>query len=112
MLIGSKRRLTQLISDQTINVEDFDIKRAKKTKSLGLHIDESLSWNAQVDHITTKVTSALAGLRLVRDTVDFSTLIVTYKSLIQPYFDYCAEIWGCLVATLSNKVQKLQNRAF
>ena len=112
MLIGSKKRLSQLISDQTINVGDFNIKRVKKTKSLGLCIDESLSWNAQIDHITTKVTSALASLRQVRDTVDFPTLIVIYKSLIQPYFDYCAQIWGCLGATLSNKVQKLQNRAF
>ena len=33
------------------------MKRVKKTKSLGLNIDESLSWNAQIDHITTKVTS-------------------------------------------------------
>ena len=43
MLIGSKKRLSQLISDQTINVGDFNIKRVKKTKSLGLCIDESLS---------------------------------------------------------------------
>ena len=100
MLIGSKRRLSQLIPDPTIYDGDFNIKRVKKTKSLGLNIDESLSWNAQIDHITTKVTSALASLRQVRDTVDFSTLIVIYKSLIQPYFDYCAQIWGCLGATL------------
>ena len=79
---------------------------------MGLNIDESLSWNAQIDHITTKVTSALASLRQVRDMVDFSTLIVIYKSLIKPYFDYCAQIWGCIGVTLSNKVQRLQNRAF
>ena len=72
----------------------------------------SLSWNAQIDHITTKVTSALASLRQGRDTVDFSTLMIIYKSLIQPYFDCCAQMWGCLGATLSNKLQKLQNRAF
>ena len=67
------------------------------------------------DHYTTgapTLTSALASLRQVRDTVDFSILIVIYKSLIQPYFDYCAQIWDCLGATLSNKVQKLKNRAF
>ena len=57
MLIGSKRRLSQLISAPTIYVGDFNIKRIKKTRSLGLNIDESLSWNAQIDHITTKVTN-------------------------------------------------------
>ena len=110
--MGSKKRLNQLISDPTIYVGDFNIKRVKKTKSLGLNIDESLSWNAQINHITTKVTSAIASLRQVRDTVDFSTLVVMYKSLIQPFFDYCAQIWGCLGGTLLNKLQKLQNRAF
>ena len=79
MLIGSKRRLSQLISDPTIYVGDFNIKRVKKTKSLAPNIDESLSWNAHIDYITTKVTSVLANLRQVRDTVDFSTLIVIYK---------------------------------
>ena len=46
MLIGSKRRLTQLTSNPTIYVGNFNIKRVKTTKSLGLNIDESLSWNA------------------------------------------------------------------
>ena len=35
-----------------------------------------------------------------------------YQSIIQPYFDYCAQVWGCLGKTLAVKVQKLQNRAF
>ena len=46
MLISTKERLNQLISDPIICVGDFNIKRVKKTKSLGLNIDESLSWNA------------------------------------------------------------------
>ena len=66
----------------------------------------------RIDHITTIVTAALASLRQVRDTVDFSTLIIIYKSLIQPYIDYCAQIWVYLGATLSNILLKRQNRAF
>ena len=101
--------MSQLIFDPTIYV-GFQYQKGKKDKILGSDLDESLSWNAQIDHITTKVTSALASLRQVRDTVDVYTLIVIYESLIQPYFDYCAQIWGCLGATLH--YQKLQNRAF
>ena len=41
MLIGSKKRLNQSISDPIICVGDFNIKRVKKTKSLGLNVDES-----------------------------------------------------------------------
>ena len=34
-----------------------------------------------------------------------------YNALIQPYFDYCSEVWGHCGATLANKLQILQNRA-
>ncbi len=75
-------------------------------------IDESLTWTAQVEHISKKVTSGLAILRQLRDTVEFNILITIYQSIIQPYFDYCAQVWGCLGKTLAAKLQKLQNRAF
>ena len=35
-----------------------------------------------------------------------------YQSIIQPYFVYCAQVWGCIGKTSAVKVQKLQNRAF
>ena len=59
-------------------------------------IGESLIWNAQVDKITGKVTSGLGILRRLRDIVDYQTLIITYVSIIQPHFDYCSQVWGCL----------------
>ena len=112
MIIGSKRRLSQVTADPAINVGNLEIKRVETTKSLGLMIDESLTWTAQVEHISKKVTSGLAILRRLRDTVEFNTLITIYQSIIQPYFDYCAQVWGCLGKTLAAKLQKLQNRAF
>ena len=40
------------------------------------------------------------------------SIATIYQFIIQPYFDYCAQVWGCLGKTLAAKVQKLQNRAF
>ena len=34
-----------------------------------------------------------------------------YQALIQPHFDYCCSVWDNFGETLSNKIQKLQNRA-
>ena len=34
-----------------------------------------------------------------------------YQALIQPHFDYCCSVWDNFRETLSNKMQKLQNRA-
>ena len=47
-----------------------------------------------------------------RYIVDYQTLITIYLSIIQPHFDYCSQVWGCLGKGLSDKLQKLQNRAF
>ena len=44
--------------------------------------------------------------------MDINVLITVYKTLVQPYFDYCSQVWGCrLGTTLSNKLQRMQNRA-
>ena len=112
MIIGSKKRLGLVACDPIINVGNLKINRVETTKSLGLMIDESLKWSAHVDHIFKKVASGLAILRKVREILDFDTLIIIYQSIIQPYFDYCAQVWGCLGKALVVKVQKLQNRAF
>ena len=112
IIIGSKKRLGLVTCDPIINVGNLKINRVETTKSLGLMIDESLNWSAHVDHIFKKVASGLAILRKVREILDFDTLIIIYQSIIQPYFDYCAQVWGCLGKTLVVKVQKLQNRAF
>ena len=70
-------------------------------------------WSAQIDKIAKKVNSDLSIIRKLRDIVDYyNTLIIIYKSIIQPHFDYWSQVWGCLEKVLSDKLQRLQNRAF
>ena len=40
-----------------------------------------------------------------------NVLITIYNFLIVPHFDYCSIVWGLMGKGLSEKVQKLQNRA-
>ena len=39
------------------------------------------------------------------------TTLEIYKGLIEPHFDYCSVVWDGLSQQLSEKLQKLQNRA-
>lgn len=111
MIIGSRQRLSQVQYQPKISIGELEIRRVKSTKSLGLIIDETLTWSEQVDHITKKVITGLGILRRIRDFVPHNTLLTVYWSLIQPYFDYCSPVWAGLGKTLSLKLQKLQNRA-
>ena len=47
----------------------------------------------------------------MRQLVPPATLQLIYKALIQPHFDYCNVVWGNCGVKLSDKLQKLQNRA-
>lgn len=58
-----------------------------------------------------KVAKGLGVLRRLRLFVPKSILITIYNSLIVPHLDYCSSVWASMGKVLSNKVQKLQNRA-
>ena len=73
-------------------------------------MDETLSWEARISEVVSKVArKVLADLR--RPTSLQSTLVTTYKSLILPDLDYCSAVWGYIGNGLSQKLEKLQNRA-
>ena len=61
---------------------------------------------------SSKATAGLDKISSkVLDFVDRDTLISVYNALIRPHFDYCSEVWDTLGNGLSNRLQKLQNRA-
>ena len=47
----------------------------------------------------------------VRPFISMITAIKIYKGLIEPHFDCCSAVWDGLTQQLSEKLQKLQNRA-
>ena len=66
-------------------------------------IDETLTWHPNTDLITKKVYKGLHVLKRLRDLVNIGTLVTVYKTLIQPHFDYCSQVWDCLGITLQNQ---------
>ena len=111
MIIGSRQRLSAQCDDVEIRIDDQIIKRVDHTKSLGLTIDAQLSWGKHVEQICKKVSSAIGALKRVRPFISKETSIQIYNALIMPHFDYCSPVWDCLSGYLSDKLQKLQNRA-
>ena len=111
MIIGSRQRLSAQCDDVEIRIDDQIIKRVVHTKSLGLTIDARLSWGKHVEEICKKVSSAIGALKRVRPFISKETAILIYNTLIMPHFDYCSPVWDCLSGYLSDKLQKLQNRA-
>ena len=67
---------------------------------LGVDLDESLSYVGlpfrQYKYCQKKVSAVLGAIKQVRNLVTREIVIMIYKALIQPYFDYCSSVWGGL----------------
>ena len=111
MIIGSRQRLNAQCEEINISIDDRTIKRVDHTKSLGLTIDAQLSWSKHVDEISKKVSSAIGALKRVRPFIPTDVAAQIYNALILPHFDYCSPVWDGISGCLSDKLQKLQNRA-
>ena len=64
-----------------------------------------------IGEISKKISSAIGALKRIRPFISESTALQTYQALILHHFDYCSPVWDKRSVTLSDKLQKLQNRA-
>ena len=61
MIIGSYKRISNIKKGGEIKIKfgDNDIKRVKTTKSLGIVIDENLTWKENIDNLSIKASRAI-----------------------------------------------------
>ena len=111
MLIGSRQRIGTHDTSPKLIIGGDIIKQVSSVKSLGVHIDENLSWNMHIEKIAKKIASGIGAIKRCRPFVNRTTLESVFNVLVQPYFNYCSEVWGHCNKGLWNKLQKLQNRA-
>ena len=109
-MIVSPHNLKNLNSEPNVFVGDEPIKRVHVTKALEVQIDEYLSWDKHIDHISKKISAGISALKRIKEFTDQDTLKSVYYGLLQPHFDYCCEVWYSINTTLSNRLQKLHNR--
>ena len=83
----------------------------KFTNVLGVQRDEHLSWNQHIEYIANKISSGIGAIRTLRALTNANTLVLVYNALIQPYFDYCCEVWDTLGKDSSERLEKLQIKA-
>ena len=95
----------------SLTINNFPIEQVSSTKSLGVYVDENLSWNTHIESVCKKMCSALDLIKRIRNFVPFHTLLNIFIGLVKPQFDYCSIVWGCCSISLAEKLQKLQNRA-
>jgi hypothetical protein len=74
MLIRSRQRISTFNSSPSLTINYVPIKQISHTKSLGVHIDDNLTWNVHIEKLCKKVDSGIGALKLIRQFVPPSTM--------------------------------------
>ena len=107
MLIGTKQ-IIKSISNLQLNVviENNPVKQVIECKTLGVTVDQHLSWKSNTENMCKKITSRISALRRLKEFVDRQTLVSrsVYNAIVRPYFDYCCEVWDVFGETQSKRL--------
>ena len=113
MVVGSTYNLNTKSGElsNVISIDNNLVSRVPSNKCLGVLLDEKLTFETHIDYICKKACAGIGALRRIMPFVPLCTLVTLYRSLIEPYFDYCSPLWDTCGKQLKDKLQKIQNRA-
>ena len=106
MDIGSRQKcIADSYSKMCVQIGGKMIKQIGHTKSLGLTIDDRLSWSKHVNEVYKKISSAIGAPKRIRHDIPLHTAVQICNALNLPYFDYCCPVWDGLSQQLSEKLR-------
>ena len=94
-----------------IKIGTTKLELSRKEKLLGVTIDNTLNWSAQVDATIKKCNSLLYLLGRIKIYLDIPTRKLYFNAYILPHLEYCNSIWGNCSGELIDKLIKFQKRA-
>ena len=111
LIIGHPRKTKDVNIPNGLKLNDSEIKRVSKTKSLGVMVDENLKWDEQFKTVKNKICGGLASLKKLKNILPQSKLCSVYYAIVESHLRYADVIWGSLPTRKLETLQRLQNRA-
>ena len=107
---------TSKISNNYLKIGDTNIEQIgtncneKYFKFVGHVLDDKLSWEGHIEHISKKLASANFGINSSKNFVPLRIRKNLYYSLFDSHLNFGNLMWGCAKTKLLNKVENLQKR--
>ena len=92
-------------------IEDLPIPTASSHKTLGVLLNNSLTWDDHITMLYKKACRRLYILRAMKMHVNRSELHSVYLSFIRSLFDYCCPIFTALPKKLTEKIRRVESRS-
>ena len=94
MIIGHPLKAKHPSLPESLVLNNHNIKRVTQTKSLGLIVDENLSWEAQFNRTMDKINSGIWTLKRLKNILPQSQLSIFYYALVESQLHYGDVVWG------------------
>ena len=88
-------------------IDGTKVEEVKKTKLLGVIIDNKLSWK---DHVASKVSRGMVMITKAKDYLNRKGLFTLYYTFEYPYLSYCNHFWGNIYQSNLKHLCVLQNQ--
>ena len=113
MLIGCQQRLKEYVGLDTLGITLNNSPLCNKSSYtyLGLELDSTLSWDNAAANVQKKLSSRLAMLQRLSNSMPNVCLRNMYFAFIQPHIGYCLSVYGHTSKSNLNKIQRFQNHA-
>ena len=82
LLIGSRQRLSKLVRNRIIEINQFPIKQVSTSKSVGVDMDGNLCWECHIKEISKEIASGISVIKRIRYFLPFDILFNVYNSLV------------------------------
>ena len=93
-----------------VGASDCSIRRVKLVESLGLIVDDTLTWSDHTDYISTKIKRGIGVMKKTSKFLDKNSLLMLYRTLVETHLRYCNVVWGQCNDTILDKLQILAAR--
>ena len=109
MTISRRKNKETIEVNITENGKPGKLKPKSSVKVLGIHLDDQLNWNKQVNEVNKKARYASRNLQRTFHILPFKQRLTLYNSLVASHFNYGDLVWGGLSTKNRNKLQRTQN---
>ena len=110
MVLSRKGRRDEANSVQ-VKVGNDELKKKDCVRYLGVEIDRDLTWKAHIERMHWQCMGKLAVIRRVGSYLPCHIRKLLYQSSVLPHLDYCSVVWNNCGATLTGRVERIQNYA-
>ena len=82
----------------------------KYFKFVGHVLDDKLSWEGHLEHISKKLASANFGINSSKNVLPYKIRRTLYHSLFDSHLNFGNLLWGCAKTKFINKIENLQTQ--